>query len=192
MEKKTRVVLVDDEPITKLDIKMMIEDDNFEVVGQASNGFDAIEVCKEFRPDIVLMDIKMPGVNGLRASEVILNEGYAKEIILMTAFSDKEYIESAKQNNIYGYIVKPITENNLLPLLHLASQRCGEMMGLENKIESLQNNLSERKTIEKAKGIIMKDKNMSEEEAYSFVRKLSMDKRCSMYEIAKAIIKLYE
>lgn len=192
MKTRARVVIVDDEPITRLDLKMMIEAENFEVVGQASNGFDAIEVCKEYRPDVVLMDIKMPGVDGLRASEVIRKEGYAKEIILTTAFSDKEYIEAAKQNNIYGYVVKPIVETNLLPLLHLAVQRSGEMTGLENKIETLENDLNARKIIEKAKGFIMESKDLNEEDAYSFIRKMSMDKRCSMQDIAKAIVQLYE
>lgn len=192
MKTRARVVIVDDEPITRLDLKMMVEAENFEVVGQAGNGFDAIEVCKKEKPDIVLMDIKMPGVDGLRASEVIKNEGYAKEIILITAFSDKEYVEAAKQNNIYGYVVKPVTEINLIPLLHLAVKRSGEMSGLAHKIESLENDLVARKIIEKAKGFIMETRKINEKEAYTFIRKLSMDKRCSMEDIAKAIIQLYE
>lgn len=187
-----RIVIVDDEPITRMDLEMMLTSNGFDVVGQAGNGFDAIEVCKQVLPDIVLMDIRMPTVDGLKASEVIKREKYAKEIIILSAFSEKDYVDAAMDNSIYAYVVKPVIEKNLIPLIQLANNRSSELDSLNTKVEQLEDEIRTRRVVEKAKGYIMKEKNMDEKEAYNHIRSLSMNKRCTMSEIADAIIKLYE
>lgn len=188
----TKILLVDDEPITRLDLKMMLESYGFEVAGQAADGLDAIELCKKVKPDVVLMDIKMPGVDGLKATKIIKQESYAKEVILITAFSDKQYVEKAMEHGAYSYIIKPITENNLMPMLQVASKRCNEIEILKKRIAKLKDDLVARKLIEKAKGHIILEKNMSEQEAYSYLRKMAMNKRCPIKDIAEAIVKIYE
>lgn len=188
----TKILLVDDEPITRLDLKMMLESYGFEVAGQAADGLDAIELCKKVKPDIVLMDIKMPGVDGLKATKIIKQENYAKEIILITAFSDQQYIEKAMEHGVYSYVVKPITETNLMPMLQVASKRCNEVKTLQKRIVSLKDDLAARKLIEKAKGHIIVEKKINEQEAYGYLRRMAMNKRCPIKDIAEAIIKIYE
>ncbi|WP_425448345.1 ANTAR domain-containing response regulator [Dethiothermospora halolimnae] len=181
------IVIAEDEPITRMDICEILEEAGYKVVGKASDGFDAIELCRKFNPDLVLMDIKMPLLNGLKATKVIKEENLAKCVVLLTAYSTKEFIESAKQMGVMGYVVKPINERTLLPSIEVAISKSEEIEKMKKEAEESKEKLSNRKLIEKAKGILIKD-GMTEEEAYNKIRKISMDKRCPMKNVAEAII----
>lgn len=182
-----RILVVEDESIVLLDITIMLKDAGFEVVGHARNGEKAIELAHALQPDLVLMDIKMPKMNGLKASDVISNT-FQIPVLLLTAFSQREYIDEAKRANIVGYLVKPITEANLIPAVEIALLQAANTKKYQERNAQLDETLTNRKVIEKAKGIIMKRKNVTEEIAYNKLRRLSMDKQLSMETVARRII----
>ncbi len=187
-EMKKRIVIADDEPITRMDLKEILTEAGYDVVGEASDGFDAIELCKKLRPDMVLMDIKMPLLDGLKASKIINEKQYAGCIILLTAYSDKHMINEATKAGVMGYMVKPIDEKALIPTLEVAWSKQGELDHMKQNVEAIKGELETRKKIEKAKGILMKRDGLTEDEAYKYIRKLSMDKRCQMVDIADIIL----
>ena len=182
-----RILVVEDESIVLLDITIMLKDAGFDVVGHARNGEKAIELAHALQPDLVLMDIKMPKMNGLKASEVISNT-FQIPVLLLTAFSQRDYIDEAKRANIVGYLVKPITEANLIPAVEIALLQAANTKKHQERNAQLDETLTNRKVIEKAKGIIMKRKNVTEETAYIKLRRLSMDKQLSMETVARRII----
>ncbi|SNT08523.1 response regulator receiver and ANTAR domain protein [Bacillus sp. OK838] len=182
-----RILVVEDESIVLLDITIMLKDAGFDVVGHARDGEKAIELAYALQPDLVLMDIKMPKMNGLKASEVISNT-FQIPVLLLTAFSQREYIDEAKRANIVGYLVKPITEADLIPAVEIALLQAANAKKYQERNAQLDETLTNRKVIEKAKGIIMKRKNVSEETAYKKLRKLSMDKQLSMETVARLIV----
>lgn len=182
-----RILVVEDESIVLLDITIMLKDAGFDVVGHARNGKKAIELAHALQPDLVLMDIKMPKMNGLKASDVISNT-FQIPVLLLTAFSQREYIDEAKRANIVGYLVKPITEANLIPAVEIALLQAANTKKYQEQNAQLDETLTNRKVIEKAKGIIMKRKNVTEEIAYNKLRRLSMDKQLSMETVARRII----
>ncbi|MGM1033095.1 MAG: ANTAR domain-containing response regulator [Bacillota bacterium] len=182
-----RILVVEDESIVLLDITIMLKDAGFDVVGHARNGEKAIELAHALQPDLVLMDIKMPKMNGLKASDVISNT-FQIPVLLLTAFSQREYIDEAKRANIVGYLVKPITEANLIPAVEIALLQAANTKKYQERNAQLDETLTNRKVIEKAKGIIMKRKNVTEEIAYNKLRGLSMDKQLSMVTVARRII----
>lgn len=183
-----RIVIVDDEPITRMDIRGMLEAENYNVVGEAADGIEAIEICKQQGPDLVIMDISMPLLDGLKASKKIISEKYAKAVILLTAYSDKENIEKAKKYGVSGYLVKPIMEKSLTPMVEVAIATGTKVREYEQSLEKLSKKLSDRKLIEKAKGIIMTEQKLSEDQAYQLLRDLSMNKRCPIAEIAEMFV----
>lgn len=187
-----KIVIVDDEPITRMDIKDILQAEGYSVVGEAADGFDAIEVCKKHLPDIVLMDIQMPLLDGLKASKKIMSENLAGGILLLTAFNDTEYIEKAKSVGAFGYLVKPLDEKSLISTLEMCLARGEDFRNLKDDLEKLNRKFDERKVVEKAKGMLMKEFKITEDEAYKKIRRLSMDKRCSMAEIAQTILINYE
>ncbi|MCD1162549.1 ANTAR domain-containing response regulator [Peribacillus frigoritolerans] len=182
-----RILVVEDESIVLLDITIMLKDAGFDVVGHARNGEKAIELAHALQPDLVLMDIKMPKMNGLKASDVISNT-FQIPVLLLTAFSQREYIDEAKRANIVGYLVKPITEANLIPAVEIALLQAANTKKYQERNAQLDETLTNRKVIEKAKGIIMKRKNVTEEIAFNKLRRLSMDKQLSMETVARRII----
>lgn len=181
-------VVVDDEPITRMDLKEILGELGFKVVGEASDGFDGIEVCRCFNPEVVLMDIKMPVFDGLSAAETIINEELAGCVILLTAYSDKEFLEKAKQIGVTGYLVKPVEERLLLPTIEIALAQSTRYHEAKRDIRKIQKKLIDKNLLDRAKGILAKKDNISESEAYGQIQKLSMDKRCSMADIAKIIV----
>lgn len=185
---KIRIVIADDEPITRMDIREMLEDADYDVVGEASDGFDVIELCKKHSPDLVLMDIKMPLLDGLSASKIISEENLAGAIMLITAYSGADFIHKAKAVRAIGYIVKPIDEKSLIPNIEVAMARSNEFNKMRVQLKKTVHKLEERKLIDKAKGIVMAQKNISEKDAYEYIRTLSMNKRTSMKDIAQIII----
>ncbi|MDM5360857.1 ANTAR domain-containing response regulator [Peribacillus sp. RS7] len=182
-----RILVVEDESIVLLDITIMLKDAGYDVVGHARDGEKAVELAHALQPDLVLMDIKMPKMNGLKASEVISNT-FQIPVLLLTAFSQREYIDEAKRANIVGYLVKPITEANLIPAVEIALLQAANAKKYQERNAQLDETLTNRKVIEKAKGIIMKRKKVTEETAYKKLRRLSMDKQLSMETVARMII----
>lgn len=186
MEKK--IVVAEDEPITRMDICEILKEAGFLVAGEASDGFDAVEICRRQKPDLILMDVKMPLLDGLKAAQIIINESIAGSVVLLTAYSDNEFVEHAKSAGVMGYIVKPVDEKSLLPAVEVAIAKGKEIAKIKEEILKAEEELASRKHIEKAKGILMKKFNISEEEAYNKMRSISMDKRCPMSKIADAIL----
>lgn len=185
---KKKIVIADDDPITKMDIKEMLELSGYDVVGKAADGFDAIEQCRKNLPDLVVMDIKMPLIDGLSAAKIINSENLAGAVLILTAYSDDKFIQKAKEAKVIGYVVKPVDEKNLLPAVEIAIAKAEEIKKMKDDVQDAMDRLDARKKIEKAKGILMDKYAISEEEAFRRLRTLSMDKRCSMKDIASAII----
>lgn len=184
---KKKIIVVEDESIVRLDIIDILKSANYEVVGAAGNGEKAIELAYAHKPDLIIMDIKMPKLDGLKASEIINKQSHTP-ILLLTAYSQKEFVERAKQDNIVGYIVKPFSENRLIPAVEIALQQSENKKGLRKEVLVREKELDKRKLVEKAKGIIMENENLSENNAYEKIRKISMDKQVNLEQIAKAII----
>ncbi|MDU6262322.1 MAG: response regulator [Clostridium perfringens] len=189
---KRTIVIVDDEPITRMDTREILEANGYDVVGEASDGFEAIEVCKKYNPRLVLMDIDMPLLDGIKASKVLTKEKLVGGVILLTAFEDKKYIEMAKEVGAFGYMIKPVNEKVFIPTVEMCLSKAEEFDELKKDYDKINNKLNDRKLIEKAKGILVKQLNSNENDAYNRIRKLSMDRRTTMAEIAKIIIVGYE
>lgn len=183
-----KIIIADDEPITRLNMYEILVSAGYEVVGEAGDGFDALELCRKCRPDLVLLDIKMPLIDGLKVSQLIRDEKLAGSILLLTAYSGKEFVEQAKAVGVEGYLVKPISEEALLPMVEVAIAKGMEMDRMREDIRKAQDELEGRKLIERAKGLLMAQDHLCEKDAYKKIRKISMDKGRPMKEIAKAIL----
>ncbi len=186
--KGIRVIIAEDEPITRMDLREMLITAGYKVVGEASEGFDAIELCKKEKPDVVLLDIKMPLLDGLSAAKVICEEKSAQTILLVTAYSDSEFIKSATDIGVSGYMVKPIDEKSLVPNIEIAVARSREMALVKKECECISQRLENRTVIEKAKGHLMESMHLSEAEAYEYIKNLSKEKKVSMKRIAEIIL----
>ena len=182
------IVIVDDEPIIRMDLKEILESKGYQVVGEAADGFDAVELCRTHVPDLVLLDIKMPLMDGLSAAQIIHEQGLAGAIVLLTAYSESSYIEGAKESGVSGYLVKPVDEKALVPCIELAMARSSEMKALKTDVEKANERLETRKVVEKAKGYLMETNHVSEEEAYEYIRKMSKLKNVSMKRIAEILL----
>lgn len=189
---RLRVVIADDEPITRMDLKELLEENGYEVVGQATDGFDAIEICKTLKPDLVLMDIKMPLLDGLSAARIMNDERFGITIMLLTAYSEREFIEKAKDVGVSGYLVKPIDEKSIVPSIELAVASAREIQTLQKDIAKVEQRLESRTIIEKAKGKVMARDGITEQEAYDFIRKLGQRKNISMKRISEIILQSVE
>ncbi len=187
MSTQTRVVIADDESVIRLDLKEMLQSLGYLVIGEAGDGESAVNLARELKPDIVIMDIKMPGVDGIQAARILTEERVAP-VLLLTAFSQTELIEGAKAAGVVGYIVKPFREGELVPAIEVAMARFREFRELEQEIGDLRETLETRKLIERAKGILMDSQGLKEAEAFRKIQKLSMNSRKSMKEVAEAIV----
>ncbi|MCR1955107.1 response regulator [Clostridioides mangenotii] len=187
-----KILLVDDDPLIRGDIKDMLLDRGYNIVGEASDGFEAVEECKKYSPDLVILDIDMPILDGIKAGKIITKENLAGGILLLTSFDGDEYIEKAKSIGAFGYIVKPPNERSLIPSIEMCLSKVEEFEKMKKNLDKINSKLTERKIIEKAKGVLIKEYSISEDEAYSRIRKLSMDKRTTMVEISKTIIIGYD
>ena len=157
-------------------------------MGEASDGFDAVEICRQKRPNLVLLDIKMPLLDGLSAAKIIHEENLAETIMMMTAYSEREFIEQAKECGVGGYLVKPIDEKSLIPNIEVAVNRSREIGKLRKDIEKVNGRLESRVIVEKAKGQLMEQQAMTEQVAYEYIRKLSQTKHLSMKRVAEMIL----
>ncbi len=192
LDTKIRVVIADDEPITKMDLNELLSEAGYEVVGEASDGFDAVEICRQKHPNLVLLDIKMPLLDGLSAAKIIHEENLAETIMMMTAYSERGFIEQAKESGVGGYLVKPIDEKSLIPNIEMAVNRSREIGKLRKDIAKANDRLENRAIIEKAKGQLMQQEKISEQEAYDYIRRLSQTKHLSMKRVAEIILKRSE
>jgi len=189
---RNTIVIADDEPITRMDIGEILSEAGHNVIGEASNGFDAVELCRKFKPELILMDIKMPHLDGLKAAKLIIDEKLADAVVILTAYSGNEFIEEAKAAGVIGYIVKPIDERNLLPEIEIAISKGKELKRIKEDIRMLKEEMEKRKIINRAKELLMEKCKITEEAAYKRLRKSSMDKRCSMLDVAESIINQYK
>ena len=185
---KTRVVIADDDVITRLDIREALEFQGYEVVGEAADGIDAVELCADLKPDVVLLDVKMPVMDGLTAAKIIGGAGNDIAIIMLTAYNDKQFVDKAGEFGALGYLVTPVDEKSLTPTIEIAVKRLKEFRELKKTVEGQEKKLEERKIIEKAKGILIQNNSISEDEAYKYLRTISMNKRKTIVEVAKIII----
>lgn len=183
-----RAVIADDEPLIKMDIREILELNGYEVVGEALDGFDAVELCRRHRPDFVIMDIKMPLLNGLKAAEIINREKLAGCVLLLTAYSDKSMAAEASKADVMGYLVKPIDENALIPAIEVALHKREEIERIHEEYQKTKQALESRKLLDRAKGILMDSQGMSEMAAYHYIRKVAMDKECTIAQVAEMIV----
>lgn len=182
-----RIVIADNESIIRMDLKEILEEAGHTVVGEATDGRKAIELVRKYRPELVIMDIKMPEMDGITAAKIISNEKLAP-VLLLTAFSQKEIVEKAKDSGVLAYLVKPVKEANLFPAIEIAISRFQEFTELERELDEVKRSLESRKILDRAKGILMQVHNLSENEAYRRIQQYSMSKRKSIREVAEAII----
>jgi response regulator NasT len=182
-----RVVVAEDEALIRLDVVEMLRDAGFEVVGEAGDGEEAVRLAEEHRPDLVVMDIKMPILDGISAAERIAGARIAP-VVLLTAFSQRELVERARDAGAMAYVVKPFSAADLLPALEIALSRHQEIAALEAEVADLSDRFETRKLVDRAKGLLQVKFKMSEPEAFRWIQKTSMDKRLTMREVASAII----
>ena len=182
-----RIVVAEDEAIIRLDLAEMLVESGYQVVGQASNGEQAVELTREHRPDLVIMDVKMPVLDGISAAEEIGKERIAP-VIMLTAFSQKELVERARDAGVMAYIVKPFTRDDLGPAIGIARSRWTELTALEREVSDLGERLETRKAVDRAKGVLMQQLKLSEAEAFRWIQKTAMDRRLGMREVAEAVI----
>lgn len=182
-----RVLIADDEPIIRLDLKNMLEGLGYEVVAEAADGVSGVEAARTLKPDVAILDIKMPGMDGIDAANVLNSEKIAP-VVLLTAFSDLELINRAREAGVFAYLVKPFRESDLRPAIEIAISRYKEFLALEEEVTELEDKLETRKLVERAKGILMDQYGLKEQEAFRRIQVQSMNTRKSMKEIAEAII----
>lgn len=187
MLKKLKILLADDEAILRLDLREMLIDAGYVVVGEASNGQEAVKLAQTLKPDCIIMDVKMPLMDGITAAEIIVAENIAP-VLLLTAYSQKDIVDKASQAGIIAYLVKPIREEQLFPAIEIAVKRFEEIHNLNAELDRLKESLEVRKLIERAKGILMKAHGLSEQDAYRKMQQFSMAKRISLKELAESII----
>lgn len=182
-----RVLIADDDPIIRLDLKQMLQNMGYEVVAEAGDGQTAVEQARETRPDVCILDVKMPVMDGIEAVDRITDEGIAPAILL-TAYSDKELVDRATAAGVFAYLVKPFKPSDLPPAIEVARSRYEQNALLNKEVSSLQDRLETRKLVDRAKGILMEGHGINESEAYRRIQTQSMNMRKSMREVAEAII----
>ena len=191
MKPSLRVVVAEDEALIRLDLFEMLTEAGYEVVGQAGDGEAAIAITEKEKPDLVVMDVKMPKLDGISAAERIANQRIAP-VVILTAFSQRDLVERARDAGAMAYLTKPFTIEDLMPAIELAVSRFQEIKQLDAEITDLQDQLKARKLIEKAKGILMKNLKISEPEAFKWMQKTAMDKRRSMTDVAQLVMDEFE
>ncbi|MFW5697117.1 MAG: ANTAR domain-containing response regulator [Fimbriimonadaceae bacterium] len=184
-------MIADDDPIIRLDLKQMLQNLNYEVVAEAEDGQQAVEMARKHEPDCCVLDVKMPVMDGIDAATILIEEQIAPAVLL-TAYSDEELIERAREAGVFGYLVKPFKPSDLSPAIEVAMARYDQNQVLTKEVSTLKERLETRKVVEKAKGILMETKGIGEAEAYRRIQLQSMNSRKSMKEVADAIITAQE
>jgi two-component system, response regulator PdtaR len=183
-----RVVVAEDEALIRLDLVEMLREEGYDVVGQAGDGEEAVRLAEELRPDVVMLDVKMPVLDGISAAERITGARIAP-VVMLTAFSQRELVERARDAGAMAYLVKPFTQGDLVPAIELAVSRHAEITTLEAEVADLGERLETRKRVERAKSLLQEKYALSESEAFRWLQKSAMDRRLSMREVADVVIR---
>ena len=187
MTNRTKILIAEDEAIIRLDLKESLEAEGYEVVGETGRGDEVIGLVRSLEPDLVILDIKMPGMTGIQAAETITEEGLAA-VILLTAFSQQELVQQASNAGVLAYLVKPFQRSDLVPSIELALGRYKEITLLKEEKTLLENNLESRKVIDRAKGMLTDKYGLKESDAYRYIQKKAMTERTTMKDIAEGIL----
>jgi response regulator NasT len=180
-----RIVVAEDEALIRMDLVEMLVEAGYDVLAQASDGAQAIELVKEHKPDLAILDVKMPILDGISAAEEIIS---LCPVLMLTAFSQRELVDRARDAGVMAYVLKPFTINDLVPAIEIAISRHTQMRSLADEVADLHQRLETRKTIDRAKGILMAALNLTEPQAFSWIQKAAMDRRLTMREVAEAVI----
>ena len=180
-----RILVAEDEALIRMDLVEMLQEAGYQVVAQATNGEEAIALANEHQPDLAILDVKMPVLDGISAAEKIIA---IAPVLMLTAFSQRELVERARDAGVMAYVVKPFTIGDLVPAIEIAISRHTQMRSLAEEVADLHERLETRKIIDRAKGILMKALNLSEPEAFSWIQRAAMDRRLTMKEVAHAVI----
>lgn len=181
------VVIAEDETLIRMDLAEMLVEEGYDVVGQAGDGQKAIELAEELRPDLVILDVKMPVLDGIAAAEAIAGKRIAP-VVMLTAFSQRELVERAREAGAMSYLVKPFSQTDLVPAIEMAVSRFAEITQLEAEVGDLKERLETRKAVDRAKGILQEQLSLSEPEAFRWIQKTAMDLRMSMREVADGVV----
>ena len=184
-KKAVRILVAEDEALIRMDLVEMLQEAGYEVIAQATNGEEAIALALEHQPDLAILDVKMPVLDGISAAEKIIATA---PVLMLTAFSQRELIDRARDAGVMAYVVKPFTIGDLVPAIEIAISRHTQMQSLALEVADLHERLETRKIVDRAKGILMKALNISEPEAFSWIQRAAMDRRLSMREVAQAVI----
>jgi response regulator NasT len=182
-----RVLVVEDEALIRLDLTEMLTEEGYVIAGEAGDGEQAVELARELRPDLVIMDVKMPKMDGIAAAGSIVEEKIAP-VVMLTAFSQRDLIEQARDAGAMAYLVKPFARHELVPAIELAVSRFAEKRALEDEVATLTDRLETRKIVDRAKGLLMTRQNMTEPEAFRWIQRTAMDRRTTMKAVAEAIV----
>ena len=182
-----RVLIAEDEALIRLDLREMLQEEGFDVVGEAADGKQAVELAVELNPDLVICDIKMPKMDGIAAAAEIAEKRIAP-VVILTAFSQRDLIERARDAGAMAYLVKPFQKRDLLPAIEMATSRFAEIRALESEVTNLRERLEARKLIERAKGVLMTEHRMTEPEAFRWIQRAAMDNRTSMRAVAELVL----
>jgi len=185
-----RVVVAEDEALIRLDLVEMLREEGYDVVGEAGDGEEAVRLARELRPNLIMMDIKMPGTDGLEAARTIAGERLAP-VVMLTAFSQRELVESARDAGAMAYLVKPFSKTDVVPAIELAASRYAEVAALEAEVAGLTDRLETRKAVERAKGLLMAKKKMTEPDAFRWIQRTAMDRRTTMRAVADAVVETF-
>jgi AmiR/NasT family two-component response regulator len=186
-ENPFRVVIAEDEALIRLDLKEMLEEEGYVVAGEASDGEAAVKLAEDLRPDLVIMDIKMPGLDGISAAERITADHVAP-VVILTAFSQRDLVTRARDAGAMAFLVKPFTKADLIPAIEIARSRFAELAALEAEVATLKDRLEVRKLLDRAKGLIQAERGVSEAEAFRWIQKSSMDRRMTMRAVAEEVL----
>jgi response regulator NasT len=182
-----RVLIAEDEALIRLDLKEMLEEEGYSVVGEVGDGQQAVDLARALTPDLVILDIQMPVLDGLSAAEQIAGDRIAP-VIVLTAFSQRELVERARDAGAMAYLVKPFSKNDLVPAIEVARGRFAEMAALDSEVRTLEERLETRKVVEKAKGRLMEQRGVTEAEAFRWIQRTAMSRRTSMKSLAEQIL----
>jgi len=181
----TRILVAEDETLIRMDLVEMLVEAGYEVIAQATNGEEAIALANEHKPDLAILDVQMPVLDGISAAEKIIA---IAPVLMLTAFSQRELVDRARDAGVMAYVVKPFTISDLVPAIEIAISRHTQMRSLADEVADLHDRLETRKVIDRAKGILMKALNLTEPEAFSWIQRAAMDRRITMKEVAEAVI----
>ncbi len=184
---RPRVLVAEDEALIRLDLVELLSDEGYDVVGQASDGEEAVALARELTPDLVVMDVKMPKMDGISAAEVIAEERIAP-VVMLTAFSQRELVERARKAGAMAYVVKPFDASDVVPAIEIAMARFAEIRAVEDEVADLEERLASRKAVDQAKGMLQEGLGLTEPEAFRWIQKTAMDLRKSMREVAEGVI----